>query len=374
MIISKRAEAEGALFEKLLADGKGLIETAAKSSPKEYLNKSSSDFEIDVHKSLLRSSKGTLFEGTIELIVGYSFPDIVAKKYYGVEVKITKQNHWRSTGNSVLETTRIKDVERIYLFFGKLAASPEFKFRKYEECLYDIAVTHSPRYLIDMNLNGETIFDKMGTQYDALRNSENPIKEIVRYYRKIAKPGEETWWMDGGKDAEAVLSPIVTLWSNLSEDKQNQYRNEAMARFPEIFGNGRTKYQNFSTWLAARYGVVDSSLRDRFTAGGQQELIINGVKYTKIPRIFGYLRDNARQVIEIVNHLAIDDVKHYWDLNEFIRPEGVVSKWVRLIIDYSARVLPKSEKFIIHLLGDAFGETKSPAVLKEAMKRYELKY
>ena len=375
MIVSKRTDVEELSFEKLLLDGKRILEIEAKASPKKYLDKSSSDFENDVYNSLLMSSKNTPFEGTIDLIIGQRFPDIVAKKYYGVEVKITKQNQWRSTGNSVLETTRVEDVERIYLFFGKLAIPPEFKFRKYEECLYDIAVTHSPRYLIDMGLEtGKTIFDKMGTQYDTLRDSANPIKEVVRYYRKIAKKGEETWWLDGGEDPEAVLSPNVTLWTNLSEEKRNQYRNEAMARFPEIFGNAPTKYQNFATWLAARHGVVDPSLRDRFTAGGQRELIINGSKYARIPRIFGYLQSNAKEVVETVNKLTVEDVRHYWSLDKFIKQDEIVDKWIELIINYSARILPDSKKLIIHLLGDSFGERKSPKVLKEAMRRYGLKY
>jgi len=373
MIISKRAEANGSSFESLLNGGIEVIQSEAMKTPKSYCGQSSSDFEKEVYNSLLISSKSTEFEGTIQLVAGHRFPDIVAKKYYGVEVKITKQDHWRSTGNSVLETTRVEDVERIYLFFGKLIAPPKFKFRKYEECLYDIAVTHSPRYLIDMELSqGNTIFDKMGTEYDTLRNLDNPIKEVVHYYRKIAKKGEEPWWMDPGDEVEAMLSPTVTLWSNLSEEKQNRLRNEAMARFPEIFGRSQAKYQNFVAWLAARHGVVDSSLRDRFTAGGQQTMEINGVVYHKIPKIFYYLQKNAKEIIDIVSGLTIDEVRHYWELKEYIKTKELVDKWVRLVIQHSGDILPKTEKFIVHLLGDAFGERKSPPSLKEAMRQYGL--
>lgn len=375
MIISNRSDARENAFESLLNNGVGAIETEALKAPKRYCGLSSSEFEKEVYNSMLISSKTTEFEGTIQLISGHKFPDIVAKRYYGVEVKITKQDHWRSTGNSVLETTRIEGVERIYLFFGRLVAPPKFKFRKYEECLYDIAVTHSPRYLIDMELSsGSTIFDKMGTEYDALRKLDNPIKEVVRYFRKIAKKGEEPWWMDPGDEVDATLSPTVTLWSNLSEEKQNRFRNEAMARFPEIFGRSQTKYQNFATWLAARHGVVDSSLRDRFTAGGQQTIVINDVAYHKIPRIFYYLQKNAKEIIDIVSNLTIDEVRHYWDLKEYIKSKELVDTWVRLVIHHSKDILPKTEKFIVHLLGDAFGERKSPQSLKDAMKQYGLRY
>ena len=375
MIISKRTEASENSFETLLNGGIKTIQDEAGKAPKRYCGLSSSDFEKEVYNSMLISSKKTEFEGTIQLISGHKFPDIVAKRYYGVEVKITKQDHWRSTGNSVLETTRVEGVERIYLFFGRLVAPPKFKFRRYEECLYDIAVTHSPRYLIDMELSsGNTIFDKMGTEYDILRKRDNPIKEVVRYFRKIAKKGEEPWWMDPGDEVDATLSPTVTLWGNLPEDKQNRFRNEAMARFPEIFGRSQTKYQNFATWLAARHGVVDSSLRDRFTAGGQQTIVINGVAYHKIPKIFYYLQRNAKEIIEIVSKLTVEEVRHYWELKEYIKTKELVDKWVSLVVQHSSVILPKTEKFIVHLLGDAFGERKSPPSLKEAMKKYGLSY
>jgi hypothetical protein len=375
MIISKRTEAEGTAFESLLNDGINAIRSEAKKSSKRFCGLSSFDFEKEVYNSLLVSAKKTEFDGSIQLIAGHRFPDIVAKKYFGVEVKITKQDHWRSTGNSVLETTRIEDVERIYLFFGKLITPPEFKFRRYEECLYDIAVTHSPRYLIDMKLNsGDTIFDKMGTEYDILRKLDNPIKEVVRYFRKIARKGEEPWWMGSEDDIEAVSNPTVTLWSNLPENKQNLFRNEAMARFPEIFGRSQTKYQNFVAWLAARHGVVDSSLRDRFTAGGQQQIEINGVVYRNIPKIFYYLQNNAKEIIELVSKLTVDEVRQYWALKGYFKKDELVDKWAQLIIFYSKDILPKAEKFIIHLLGDNFGERKSPPSLKEAMKQYGLRY
>ena len=375
MIISKRTEAEGAAFESLLNSGINVIQSEAAKSSKRFRGQSSSDFEKEVYSSLLISAKNTEFEGTIQLVTGHRFPDIVAKQYYGVEVKITKQDHWRSTGNSVLETTRIEGVEKIYLFFGKLITPPQFKFRKYEECLYNIAVTHSPRYLIDMELdNGNTIFDKMGIEYDVLRNIDDPIKEIVRYFRKIAQKGEEPWWMGSEDDVEATLSPTVTLWGNLSENKQNLFRNEAMARFPEIFGRSQTKYQNFAAWLAARHGVVDSSLRDRFTAGGQQEIEINGNVYRNIPKIFYYLQSNAKEIIGLVSSLSVEEIRHYWDFKGYLRKDELVDKWVQSVIRHSSIILPKAEKFIVHLLGDAFGERKSPPSFKEAMKQYGLRF
>ena len=50
----------------------------------------------------------------IRLVSAQYFPDIIAEKYYGVEVKSTKENHWTSTGSSIVESTRDKNVENIY--------------------------------------------------------------------------------------------------------------------------------------------------------------------------------------------------------------------------------------------------------------------
>lgn len=89
-------------------------------------------------------AQGTSFEGTIVEWDGRRFPDIVANKFYGIEVKTTTKNHWKTTGNSVLESTRIEDVERIFMLFGKLGKPIEFRGRAYEECLSEVVVTHSP--------------------------------------------------------------------------------------------------------------------------------------------------------------------------------------------------------------------------------------
>ena len=100
------------------------------------------------------------------------------------EVKTTKDNHWFSTGSSVAEGTRVSDVERIFMLFGKMCNPIEFRCRPYQECLSEVVVTHSPRYLIDMELEeGETFFDKIQIPYDEFRKQDDPIKTVVRFRR-----------------------------------------------------------------------------------------------------------------------------------------------------------------------------------------------
>lgn len=63
----------------------------------------------------------------IELISGHVFPDILLHNTrYGVEIKSTQKDAWTSTGSSIIESTRDKDTERIYMLFAKLGGIPEF--------------------------------------------------------------------------------------------------------------------------------------------------------------------------------------------------------------------------------------------------------
>ena len=172
MIVSVNPKPSIAEFADLMKKTDDLLNYDATQRPTYYAHRGGNPLEDDVHSALEECAKGTVFENTIEKISGQKFPDIVAARFYGVEVKSTKDNHWTSTGSSILETTRVADVERIYMTFGKLGGNPiEFLSKPYEKCLSGIAVTHMPRYLIDMRLkDGETIFDKIGIEYDVLRN------------------------------------------------------------------------------------------------------------------------------------------------------------------------------------------------------------
>lgn len=372
MIISERTDKNKGEFEELLSKSYNIIDNAAKSDPTYFIQRSATEFEEDIFDSLCEAAKGTDFDKTVYLISGHKFPDIVVKEYYGVEVKTTKQDYWKSTGNSVLESTRVENVDRIYIFFAKLTDPIGFKYRLYQECLYDIAVTHSPRYLIDMELNlGESIFDKIGVAYDELRAQENPIKPIISYYRSISKRGEEPWWMDSG---EVVLKPTVSLWSNLPADDQIRVRNEAMARFPEIFGRSSSKYQNLASWLAARHGIVDSSLRDRFSAGGKVDLEVGNSVYNSLPRVFLHLKNNAVDVIEDVKRIQPEEAKYYWELSsEPTTIDQLISEWTKKLIFYAGKLLYDSERFIVHLLGISFSDGDCPSFIKERQAHYGIR-
>ena len=59
------------------------------------------------------------------------FPDIVLGQY-GIEVKFTANDTWRSIANSVFESTRDPSVRHIYVVFGKMGGEPGVSWARYE--------------------------------------------------------------------------------------------------------------------------------------------------------------------------------------------------------------------------------------------------
>ena len=233
-----------------------------------YIGCDSKQLEKETILAMKEQCEGTPFlPDDIQLISGQRFPDIITAKHFGVEVKSTKENKWVSTGSSIVESTRIEDVNHIYMLFGKLGGHPiEFKCKPYQNCLYDIAVTHSPRYLIDMDTPQEkTIFSKMGIEYDSFRLSEDPINTVRTYYLEKIKKEKRT-------GSENVTSPTLRLWSgkSLEQEEKNIYKAQLLILFPTEICN--SNYDRATLWLCIRHSIINTHFRDLFTAGGQLQI------------------------------------------------------------------------------------------------------
>ena len=314
MIVSVNSDPNRSEFDILLSSTIDELNVHAKKSSKKVATLLGRNLEPYVKDVMTDLAVGTVFENTIELIGGQKFPDIIAKKYYGIEVKTTTQNHWKTTGNSVLESTRVDNVERIFMLFAKLASPIEFRCRPYEEVLSEVVVTHSPRYLIDMNLEqGKTIFDKIKIPYDALRKNENPIRPIVDYYKSKLKPGEELWWMDSENNSKPS-SIVIKIWNNLSAREKQELKNRSMIYFPELFGNSNDKFGRLAIWLVTREAVVCPNVRDLFTAGGKSDCVIGNKMYQKVPRIFLNLFDNLPNIVEAIMQTSAFELSEYWEI------------------------------------------------------------
>ncbi len=294
-------------FDDFMRKTENCFNERSKANPKLYKGISSGDLEIVTEQILKEIAPSTPFrKEEIKLVAGHSFPDIVSEKYYGVEVKSTKEDKWTSTGSSIVETTRDSFVENIYMLFGKLGGNPPaFKCRPYQDCLSNIAVTHSPRYIIDMEIKdkkSKTIFDKLKVTYDKFSQDDNKI-EIVRdyYISQARKEGkhEMPWWV-GKKTIETgdnVEIPSIQLMSNKSADEIKWLKAEMVILFPQVI-NG--DYSEAALWLCTHRYLLSLNLRDLFSAGGQWNCL-NGKKLsTPLPAVFGKLMEIAPIVKKIL--------------------------------------------------------------------------
>lgn len=338
MLISNNRNPSFEEFAKLIDKTLDFMNQEVQSDPERkryYRSQNGAKLEKDVFEVLTIQALGTDFENTIELISNRSFPDIVAAKYYGVEVKTSKKG-WRSVGSSIMESSRIQDVEHICLFFGKLDKDVEFMARPYQECLSEIVVTHSPRYSIDMNLTtGSTIFDKMDIHYESFRKLDSPIDTVKDYYRSTLREGQDLWWMTNN---EQPLSPVVQIWNTLSQLEQTLFRIQGYCWFPEIFGNSQKKYNRFAIWLVTQNGVVAPALRDVYSSG---------IK-TDFPRetAIALKNFNAKNAVlvrliadkDLVRSTIIDAdedwVKEMWGVRRVLKGEERLKQWIHIVSEH----------------------------------------
>lgn len=324
-------------FQSLLNSTLSSLAEESKTCQKEYLSLLGNKLEGKVFDKLCFNAIGTPFENSIELVSGQKFPDIVANQFYGVEVKTTKSNHWKSIGSSVAEGTRVEGVERIFMLFGKMCSPVEFMCRPYEDCLSDVVVTHSPRYQIDMTLKaGETIFDKINVPYDDLRKQEDPIKTVLKYYKSQLKEGESTWWSG---DNEPVNQMIIRLWNHLSSFERENYMIKGFCLFPELLGNKQDKFNRFAIWLPTKESIVCPNVRDVFTAGGTGTLLFDKKLYSSLPQIFVKLDRNIDKIRTSLNGIEPDLLNEYWETK--INLPNLYSQWCDLIIPNLKLILGK---------------------------------
>lgn len=296
-------------FADLMKKTERILNNEALENPDKYKRLNSSTLEpCAVEKIKIACTDSPFDPNEVKLISGQRFPDIIADKYYGIEVKSTKEDHWTSTGSSIVETTRIENVDDIYMLFGKLGGKvPQFKCRPYQDVLYDIAVTHSPRYLINMELSeNETIFSKMGTTYDDFRTSPDNISKVRHYYKERAlkmKKQEMPWWITS-ENVEAAHSFTIKLWNTLDIRKKRELQSKCMILFPEAMNPARNplKYNNTTLWLCSYNQVVNPNIRDLYSAGGKITHV-NGVRLdSPVAQVFNIIVIYSDEIKAMLRH------------------------------------------------------------------------
>lgn len=289
----------------------------------------------DLEKIIVQYVEKTAINKNIDLNIDYvenshRFPDIVLTfsggKKYGIEVKssVGTSSSWRTNGNSILSSISEPDLIDVWIIFGKTTLQ-QVKFARYEDAVINIGVTHSPRYLIDMDVKKEdNFFNKSKLTFKDLNNSDDPIGIIQEYFRNQQV---EAWWI-----SETKTVPIeIRIFSDLTNKKKQQYIVYGLAHFPEIFGQSGQKYKKFSLWMIKEKSVVTSNVRDSFSAGGQLTVKLDE-REVLVPRV---LEKIYKHRVELYNILKNEDPINFIDdwklLTEIKTNEELIGKWIKLV-------------------------------------------
>ena len=235
------------------------------------------ELKKEIEKSQCNPSSAPVYEED-----GHKFPDIGYGEF-GIEVKTTESDRWVCLGNSIMEGTSRKGVKKIYVFFlkkGGKTNNPEIKWKRYEECVSDIKTTHSPRYEINMDIEGSaSVFGKLELSYEDFRTSGEKIEILRKYYKK---KGTTIWWLNE-KTGEGISPLEMKSFSKIPKGDRDSYMVEIFALFPKVF---LSDFDEAVAHLVSKYSVYSKNFRDEFSAGGKVWLKWEGDEACWISRIF----------------------------------------------------------------------------------------
>ncbi len=197
------------------------------------------------------------------------FPDIVVGAF-GVEVKFTKGDSWRSVGNSILQSTWDEEIAHIYIVFGKMGGEPTVEWGRYEDCVMHVRTSHVPRFEVQIGAE-ESLFSKMGLSYPEFCKlpMEGKMQLVRAYARSRLKPGDRLWWLEDRPDEGHSFELQARLFPNLSQDEKRQLRAEAALLCPQVVKPSRSKhkYEDAALFALTYRGILCFQARDLFSAG-----------------------------------------------------------------------------------------------------------
>ena len=302
-----------------------------KIGDKDVKKMTGTDFEKVVYDSLLEVGFETEeISHNTQKFPDYILEDLSDGDKIGIEVKKTDSAKWEVIGGSIYESLK-NDIEETYVLMAKLGGDkPEVRLRKYEECIDDLKVTHSPRFYLNLELKeGEDYLTRNGAK-DLLELSGD---ELNREIRKLLRTQKSTWWSEG----ETIA------FADLSQEEKGSYLNEGIALFPEVF---KGDYRKFTPWLVYSCYVWCGNVRDIFSAGGNKyiedmNLYVSAIMYRALQNV-----DNIRQRI---SEMTEEEQTKFWGKSTK-NIEERIENWLELVeenLRISSELIANNKKLLV---------------------------
>ena len=263
------------------------------------------------------------------------FPDIVLG-HYGVEVKFTENDTWRSIANSVFEGSRDPSVSEVYIIFGKMGGVPGVSWGKYEDSVVHVRTSHVPRFEVEVLPSGDSglrkrksLFEQMNVTYRDFSSldEEGRMRYVRDYARKRLKPGERFWWLEGSSEPKHSLPVQVKIYTNLEALEKRSLRAEVALLCPQVFRSSRSrgKYNDAVSYMLTYRGVLCHQARDLFSAGSValRANKIRGGNYLQRAMV-----DIQDEIITAAKDLEGALFLEYWGVS--VPPRMRISKWLEL--------------------------------------------
>lgn len=326
-------------FERVLERTAGILTENLRASD---LYRNQTNFEQHV-RDMLKVAGADVGVDVAPELHPHAFPDIRVNGF-GVEVKYTEKDTWRAVGNSVFEGMRDPEVQRIYVMYGKAGGEPEVRWRRYEDCIAHVRVSHSPRFVVEMEEDAPNLFNQLGVGYDDFcrLGLEGKMRHIREYARGRLQEGERLWWLEDVEDPTHSLPMQVRLYMWLPQDEKRMLRAEAALLCPQICKGSRQrgKYTDAALYLLTHHGVFCPQARDLFSAGSvaMQQSEERGGNYVlrALQDIEDLMRTAAR---ELDGRLFVE----YW--GEDCPPEKRIKEWLHRADRYAKGWCPSKHLF-----------------------------
>jgi hypothetical protein len=271
-------------------------------------------------------------------------------------VKTSKRKGWSTLGGSIFESTRVKGVDNIVIFFANFndLSNIEFRFAWMEDCISDVVITHKPRYAIDMDVE-DTFFKRAGVEYKELQSNDKPFSLIRDYLKKRSGKSADLWWVDETEENNIDnLGPqSIKRFATLTREEKKRINAQLCIIFTEFLSESPPKYERITLFLISKLGIINSSIRDSFSAAGQYEF-----KGDFIPKYFQKILDpiNVEAICREMGAVPAQYLEEYW--SEFQPSEPIIIQWKRHVV-YQIRtnssLTPEIRDKIINAVDEIFG-------------------